>query len=277
MTTLLVGFDSAWTPTHSGALVGALCLDDGTFRALGPPRVADFREGEEVILAWQAEHTPRTTLILLDQPTIVPNATGQRPVEGIVASPVSARRGGMQPANTGRLAMFGKDAPVWPFLARFGGPAEPLAPMIDTCVFETYPVLSMIALGWSLPDVRALGRLPKYNPTRKKTFALSDWQHVCEHASSAFGARALTELVAWLDRAATLSSPRKTDQDGLDACLCLLVGLHLAEGGQCLVVGDRQTGYIVVPYGERLRAELEARCQKTGLEPSAWVHGVRMT
>ena len=31
MTTLLVGFDSAWTPTNSGALVGVLHLDDGTF------------------------------------------------------------------------------------------------------------------------------------------------------------------------------------------------------------------------------------------------------
>ena len=28
----------------------------------------------------------------------------------------------------------------WPFLARFGGPANPLGPIADTCVFETYPV-----------------------------------------------------------------------------------------------------------------------------------------
>ncbi len=277
MTTLLVGFDSAWTPTNSGALVGVVRLDDGSLRELGSPRAADFRQAEAVIVAWQAEHAPRATLILLDQPTIVPNAAGQRPVEGIVASPVSARRGAIQPANTGRLAMFGKDAPLWPFLARFGGAAEPLAPMSDTRVFETYPVLSMIALGWSLPDVRATGRLPKYNPARKKTFALSDWQHVCQRVSSALGARALAGLVEWLDRASKLSAPRKVDQDGLDACLCLLAALHLAERGECLMIGDRETGFLVVPHGDGVRAELEARCRKTGRDPSTWVRGFRMT
>ena len=41
MTTLLVGFDSAWTRTNSGALVGVLRLDDGTFDELGPPRIVD--------------------------------------------------------------------------------------------------------------------------------------------------------------------------------------------------------------------------------------------
>ena len=42
MTTLLVGFDSAWTRTNSGALVGVLCLDDGTFEEFGPPLIADY-------------------------------------------------------------------------------------------------------------------------------------------------------------------------------------------------------------------------------------------
>jgi hypothetical protein len=47
-------------------------------------------------------------------------------------------------------------------------------------VIETYPVLTMIALGWTIPDSdgRLTGRLPKYNPGRKKTFSIKDWQHV---------------------------------------------------------------------------------------------------
>src|SRR6185295_8831374 len=129
MTTLLVGFDSAWTRTHRGALAGVLRLDDGSFRQLGPPQVADFPEAEVVILGWQAEHEPVATVILLDQPTIVGNEKGQRPVDNIVGSPVSLRYGGMQPANTGKANMFGTDAPVWPFLERFGGPADPLGPL----------------------------------------------------------------------------------------------------------------------------------------------------
>ncbi len=214
--TLLVGFDSAWTAINSGALVGVLHFDDGTFHGLGAPQIVDYREAEGVILKWQAEQLPTATIVLLDQPIIVNNAAGQRPVENIVGSPVSRRYGGMQPANTAREEMFGKEAPVWPFLTRFGGPADPLEPVAETRVFETYPVLAMIALGWILRDSRAAGRLPKYNPERKKTFSISDWQHVCKRASGAFRDRGLMDIVQWIDVAQN-TSPRKSDQDGLDA------------------------------------------------------------
>ena len=276
MTTLLVGFDSAWTATNSGALVGVLHLDDRTLQELGPPRIVDYPQAAGVILKWQAEQAPSSTIVLLDQPTIVKNVRGQRPVENIVGSAVGLRYGGMQPANTSRKEMFGEEAPMWPFLTRFGGPADPLEPVADTRVFETYPVLAMIALGWTLPDSRAAGRLPKYNPERKKTFSISDWQHVCGLASGAFRKRGLTEIVRWIDGALRKTSPRKSDQDGLDACICLLVALYLAERKDCLMVGDRQTGYIVVPYGAGLRAELDARCNRTGRTPSEWVRMFRL-
>ena len=50
----------------------------------------------------------------------------------------------------------------------------------DMSVFETYPVLTMIALGW-MPkdDERTTSRLPRYNPKQQRTFSISDWQHVC--------------------------------------------------------------------------------------------------
>src|SRR5437867_6151959 len=106
MSTLVVGFDSARTATNSGALAGVL-LDDGVCRELGPPVTADYREAERIILAWQSEYFSTSTIVLLDQPTIVKNATGQRPVEHIVSSAVSLRYGGMQPANTSKKEMFG--------------------------------------------------------------------------------------------------------------------------------------------------------------------------
>jgi len=276
VTTLLVGFDSAWTRTNSGALVGALHFDNGTFHSLGTPQIVEYHAAEDVILKWQAEQAPTATIVLLDQPTIVTNAAGQRPVENIVGSPVGLRHGGMQPANTAREEMFGKEAPVWPFLTRFGGPADPLEPIADTRVFETYPVLAMIALGWTLPTSRPAGRLPKYNPERKKTFSISDWQYVCGLASGAFRDCGLMDIVQWINHAARNPTLRKRDQDGLDACLCLLVALYLADGKDCLMVGNRQTGYIVVPYGAGLRAELDARCSQTGRVPSEWVRRLKM-
>jgi predicted RNase H-like nuclease len=106
------------------------------------------RRAEGVILKWQEECRPTATIVLIDQPTIVNNPTGQRPVENIVSSPISRRYGGIQPANSGREEMFGAEAPIWPFLRRFGGPENPLKPVADTRVFETYPVLALIELGW---------------------------------------------------------------------------------------------------------------------------------
>jgi len=111
VSTLLVGFDSAWTPDNTGALVGVLRSADGTFRELGTPREANFEQAEKVILDWQTLERPKRTLVLLDQPTIVKNTTGQRPVENLVASSVSLRRGGVQPANTAKIEMFGESAP----------------------------------------------------------------------------------------------------------------------------------------------------------------------
>jgi predicted RNase H-like nuclease len=276
MTTLLVGFDSAWTTSKCGSLVGVLQLDDDTVAELGLPRTVNYREAEALILQWQFEQVSTATIVLIDQPTIVKSAMGQRPVENLVGSPVSLRYGGMQPANTTKEKMFGSEAPVWPFLTRFGGPADPLKPVVDTRVFETYPVLTMISLDWMLSDHRVTGRLPKYNPERKRTFWNSDWRHVCEQASSAFHERGLMEIVAWIDGAAEKTSPQKRDQDGLDACLCLLVALYLAERKDCLMIGDLQTGYIVVPYSAKLCAELNVRCDKTGRVSSEWVRAFRL-
>jgi predicted RNase H-like nuclease len=95
MSTLLVGFDSAWTPNNSGALVGVLRVADGGFHELGMPMVANYTYAERVVRDWQLEWKPTATVQLLDQPTIVKNVTGQRPVENIVCGAVSRRYGGI--------------------------------------------------------------------------------------------------------------------------------------------------------------------------------------
>lgn len=274
MPKLLIGFDSAWTPNNSGAIAAVLYRDDGTLQEIGEPQVANYPQAEEIIAHWQTQFPDAATLIMVDQPTIVLNSVGQRPVEGIVAPSVSVRLGGMQPANLGRTEMFGPQAPVWKFLRRFGAQANPFLPA-DTVVYETYPVLTLIALGCTLPHERATGRLPKYNPARTKTFSLGDWQHVCAFASSAFLSKGLRETAKWLDDAGSKATPRKADQDALDACLCLLAAIHVAEGRDGLFVGDVQTGYIVAPYRQSLFDELAARCRETGRNPAEYVRLIR--
>jgi predicted RNase H-like nuclease len=270
---LLVGFDSAWSPAKTGAIVGLLLNADHTLEELELPRKVNFREAEETISGWQQQIKPLSTLVLIDQPTIVENEAGQRPVEHIVSSVVSRRRGGMQPANRKRAGMFCGGAPIWPFLQRFGGPNNVDHGSATNGVYETYPVLAMVALGWTLPDSRLAGRLPKYNPARRKTFSLLDWRHVCDNVSAALLSFGLIILPNWI-KSLSATKPAKIDQDGLDSCMCLLVAIHLVRK-TTMIVGDVETGYIIVPDCPRLSDELCVRCQKTGRLPSEWVrsHG----
>lgn len=269
MKMLLVGFDSAWTARKRGALAGAVRHTDGRLESLGPPEAASFDQALLRIDKWRTDLSPDRTLILIDQPTIVKNPTGQRPVERLVSSPVGARRGGMQPAFTGRADMFGDEAPIWPFLEAFGGAADPFKPR-EVSVFETYPVLTLIAMGWLLKDERSKRRLPKYNPARRATFAQTDWAFVCHKLASAFAERGLADLALQTGELGALR-PSKSDQDKLDALLCLLVAVCLAGNEEALAIGDLASGQIVVPYGATLEQELHRRCEECGMFPEQWV------
>jgi predicted RNase H-like nuclease len=169
--------------------------------------------------------------------------------------------------------MFGDQAPIWDYLQAFGGPSDPLCSFASG-IFETYPVLTAIALKWTHTQGQ-WGRLPKYNPARKKTFLLSDWKHVCESAAVLFAKLELLQVAQWLKDAYRRGEPCKADQDGVDACLCLVTALYLAEGKECLIVGDQQTGYIVVPHDADLLAELNARSTAIGRIPADWVQRFR--
>lgn len=276
---LMVGFDSAWTRGKRGAIVAAVRLASGGYQELGLPVLASYAEALDQVQEWKSRHQPDAALVMLDQPTIVRNVAGQRPVEHLVSSAVSRRYGGVQPANTARSDMFGPGAPVWEFLAAFGGAADPFAPLAAVSVFETYPVLAMIAQDWLRPDLaggRPTGCLPKYNPQRRKTFSLADWQYVCGEVVLGFTRYGLRGLADWAGEAGACPVPRKADQDRLDACICLLTALHVADGGECLMVGDLESGYIVVPFGAQLHREMLDRCDATGRPSSHWVKHFRV-
>lgn len=274
MTTLAVGFDSAWTAGNKGAIVGAAFSEHQSIRSLGCPLVAGFEDAADTVARWQQETGATKTIIAIDQPTIVCNHTGQRPVEKVVSSAVSKRLGGMQPANRLRAGMFDDGAPIWQFLDRFGGAARLDRLNAQCVVVETYPVLEIIARGWIKPHLtRQAGTLPKYNPERK-TFCLADWISLCQHVGSALGEAGLSELAKWCCDAQFLERVRKRDQDRLDACICLLVAIQLGRGENCMAVGEDATGYIVVSHGNALSDELSARCNKVGWSPSAFVQSL---
>lgn len=270
---LLVGFDSAWTAGNTGGLVGLLFQDDGQYKSFGPPIQVNFQDAEVIIHGWRAQYPSYQALVLVDQPLVVKNESGQREVESIVGSSVSLRYGGMQPANKRRMGMFDDEAPLWKFTENSGNSLGVASLNSSCCLIETYPVLILIALELVRTDLRPKGRLPKYNPTRK-TFQQDDWNYLCAKMADYFDKPDGCEINTWLLNQIG-KKPRKRDQDGLDACICLVAAMHLARRKMCLQIGSAESGEIVVPYLETLDTELRERCTQINKNPAEWVRVFR--
>jgi predicted RNase H-like nuclease len=280
--TLVIGFDSAWSGNNSGAIVGVLRRNDQTYQSLGDPQAANFDKAVELIAEWKEQYCPTTTLILIDQPTIVINPTGQRGVENIVGSPISKRYGGTQPANRNRDELFGDAAPIWRFLKIFNGPADPAHQLAGgVFVVETYPTLTLIAVDLlredNHPNPRPTRCLPKYNPEKRKPTFREDWEFVCNGTASLFQGHNLDHLAQWLVQTGDIQVPQKTHQDCVDACLCLLVGICLVENKDCMFIGNMEAGGMVVPYSEALYEELGVRCDKTKRVRTDWIRKINLS
>ncbi|MFT8776778.1 MAG: DUF429 domain-containing protein [Gluconacetobacter liquefaciens] len=254
---MYIGFDSAWTDSPKAP--GAICavgIENGHPACFHPPRPVSFDQALAFIQTVRSRHG--TTLVALDQPTIVPNATGMRPVERVAATLVSWLGGGVQPANRGRSGMFCNASPIWRFLTALNAkehPEEARQATSGLYLMEVFPALALA----SLRD-EFYGRLnaPRYNPARAKTFRMADWIHVATCAAQQARLLGCTELAEWCRVAGETASPRKPDQDKLDAALCVLIALHwrLRPREASLLLGDRCSGYMVLPANQPVREYL---------------------
>jgi predicted RNase H-like nuclease len=252
-----VGFDSAWTdnPKSPGAIT-AVSLRGSDVVAWHPPQLVSFDDALAFIQHVRA--MDGMTIVALDQPTIVVNASGMRPVERVAASLVSWLGGGVQPANTSRVGMFCAAAPVWRFLAALGAVENPEAARTAQAglfVIEVFPALALASL-----QTAFFGRLaaPRYNPARRRTFRVADWAAVASAAADEADQLGVIAPAAWCRSAATLACPTKADQDRLDAVLCALIALRWCRRprGESLLLGDLATGYMVLPASPDVRTRL---------------------
>jgi predicted RNase H-like nuclease len=81
---IYIGFDSAWTDNSKAP--GAICsvgIETGHARRFHAPQLVSFDEALTFIRRVRSDDG--ATLIALDQPTLVPNLTGMRPVERVAA------------------------------------------------------------------------------------------------------------------------------------------------------------------------------------------------
>ena len=261
-----VGFDSAWTdnPRAPGAIT-AVSVQGSNIVCWYPPRLVSF----DGALAFIREVRSRddATLIALDQPTVVANTTGMRPVEKAAATLVSWLGGGVQPSNTGRVGMFGAASPVWRFLSDLGAVEDPEAARAASgglFLIEVFPALALASL---CPEF--FGRLaaPRYNPARRKTFKLADWARVAEAAAVEADGLSCRELAVWCRGTGALHRPTKGDQDKLDAALCALIALRWRRRPReaSLLLGDLTSGYMVMPASPAVRARLCGAACKFGV------------
>lgn len=256
--TIIFGFDSAWTDTPKAP--GAICavaFDDRGQINFHEPRLVSFAGAQAFIDELRKDYA--VSLVALDQPTIVPNLTGSRPVDKVAASLVSFIGGGVQPANRSKIGMFCDDAPIWSFLSGLDATEDPVqarAASAGHFLIEVFPALALP----SLKDGFAQRlHAPKYNPQNRKKFRLKDWQavaRVIELSAEQFGVQHLAD---WARQMHDVARPRKSDQDKIDSALCALIGLFWRAGPavRSAMLGDVDSGYMITPISNATRSRLE--------------------
>ena len=176
-----VGFDSAWAGNAPGGIASASFSQDRLIETR-LPEPAGFDCAAAIIEDLQSTHD--FVLVAIDQPTIVPNQTGSRPVDRVAASLISRLRGGVQPANQGKtksgrtiqskVRMFGPDAPIWRFLRRINAvqnPPESRSALSGLHVIEVFPALALPALE---PAILERKRAARNNPANRRRFSFPD-------------------------------------------------------------------------------------------------------
>jgi predicted RNase H-like nuclease len=267
-TTCIVGFDSAWTNKAPGAVCSITIAKDGAL-SFKQPRSVSFDEALAFINAERS--TCDTCLVALDQPTIVRNATGSRPVDRVAASLISFIGGGVQPANRSKKGMFGCGAPIWRFLDGLRATQDPELSRTaesDLFIIEVFPALALPAF-----DVKFYGRFkaPKYNPANRGKFRQRDWLDVIDTVARYARAVPIEGIEVWtreIKRETTeVRSPCKADQDRLDAVLYGLVGYHWrAKPRQdSIMIGDLTCGYMIAPTDADTGGRLKAAAAKRGV------------
>ena len=79
--------------------------------------------------------------------------------------------------------------------------------------------------------------------------------------------RGVTVAQAGRDLGLHPNLPRKSDQDKLDAILCMLIALfwRTEPTGSCAMIGDLTSGYIVTPVSPQARIRLSLAAAQRGV------------
>jgi predicted RNase H-like nuclease len=252
-----VGFDSAWadSPRAPGAICAIQRAAVGSPVRFVRPELVGFDQALAFLRRVASHNGLR--LIGVDQPTIVPNATGSRPVDRVIASVVSWLGGGVQPANRGKTGIFCDASPIWCFLEKLGAAQNPeraRGASAGLFLMEVFPALALPSLE---PAFCRQGGAAKYNPANRR-FRIQDWTRVASATAREARRLGCEEAAAWCEGSAAIGQPRKADQDRLDAVLCALAAMRwrIDPAEASVLVGDLDSGYMVAPVMSEIRDRL---------------------
>ena len=265
-----VGFDSAWAGNRVGAISYAV-FREADLEKVFLPRVADFADAARIIEVLQGECDH--VLVAVDQPIIVNNQAGSRPVDRVAGSLMNRLHRGTQPANRNKDTMFGDNASIWRFINRINPPGMTCRALIDfeaarmategTHLIEVYPALALPAMNQVFMDRELAAR---YDPG-KGNFPPDDWRLVCEIVRDCAGEFNLQLLSQWANEMIapwdSPERPKKPHQDKIDAAICLLISLQyrcVHDRHELHAIGDLDHGYMVTPVCDATRKILEAAC-----------------
>ena len=261
---IIFGFDSAWVDKTPGAIC-AIAFDKRGKPTFHEPIPVSFAKALKYIKDKRKGHD--YSLVAIDQPTLVPNESGSRPVDKVAASLISFIGGGVQPANRGKQGMFGNNAPIWGFLKNLESKQQPMQQPLKAraaksghFLIEVFPALALPALH---SDFAKRLAAPKYNPENKHKFRIEDWQEVAQVVAATARQLGIADLASWVDGMGTLNKPGKVEQDFLDASIGALVGLLWRGGptGQVAMLGDTKNGYMITPISTETQERLETFAQ----------------
>jgi predicted RNase H-like nuclease len=260
------------------------------------PRLVGFADAAEIIEDLQRECDD--VLVAIDQPIIVPNDVGRRPVDCIADSVMQHLKSSALRANRtergegfNNTYLHGNEAPIWKFMSRIGPcgysgttDRDDKGAFVDfqaaqmptddrthrTHVIEVYPALALTALN---PIFMCRGSTARYDPENyggRHRFSLHDWKLVCSTVACCADHFDLQEVSKWAKEMeqpwVSPRRPRKLDQDKIDAALCLLIAqMWRRQTHEVRVIGDVKTGYMVTPTSDATRKILEAACAKHGI------------
>jgi predicted RNase H-like nuclease len=235
------GLDLAWSARNPSGLAVA----DGAGRVLDVR--ADLRSDDE-ILNWVRARLRATSVLGIDMPTIVRNATGQRRCEGELRAAFARHHAGPHPANLARFPDGGRARALLDVLASDGvleridlAPREP-----GRFAFEVYPHPALVRLF----ELETIFRYKK--KARPWPGVLEEWARY--RAAMATLQNADPPLVVPADFPTSVTSRGyKAWEDSLDAIACAYVAAFVWRWGMraphVRVFGDLEDGYIVVPDG----------------------------